>query len=61
MAEINFEPDITPEQWREYELKRAQVIVDNPGFDPEEDYISDSLKAGHLPEDVVETLKKSLS
>lgn len=37
MAELTFEPDFTPEMWREYELKRAKLIVENPGFDPEKD------------------------
>lgn len=58
MAEVEFEPQITPEEWKEYEQKRAQKIVENPGYDPEEDYISDSLKAGQLPDGVVEILKK---
>jgi hypothetical protein len=61
MAEIEFEPQFSPEEWKEYEQKRAQKILDNPGFDPEADYMSASLKAGHLPDEVVETLKKSLS
>lgn len=37
MAELDFEPDFTPEMWREYELKRAKLIVENPGFDPKKD------------------------
>lgn len=37
MAELDFEPEFTPEMWREYELKRAKLIVENPGFDPEKD------------------------
>jgi hypothetical protein len=61
MAEIEFVPQITPEEWKEYEQKRAQMIVDNPGYEPENDYMKDSLKAGELPENVMETLKKSLS
>ena len=61
MAEIEFVPTITPEEWKEYEQKRAQMIVDNPGYEPENDYMQDSLKAGELPENVMETLKKSLS
>jgi hypothetical protein len=61
MAEIEFVPQITPEEWKEYEQKRAQMIVDNPGYEPETDYMKDSLKAGELPENVMETLKKSLS
>ncbi len=40
MAEIEFVPTITPEEWREYEQKRAQMIVDNVGYDPETDYIN---------------------
>jgi hypothetical protein len=61
MAEIEFVPTITPEEWKEYEQKRAQRIVDNVGYEPETDYMKDSLKAGELPENVMETLKKSLS
>jgi hypothetical protein len=61
MAEIEFVPTITAEEWKEYEQKRAQMIVDNPGYEPENDYMKDSLKAGELPENVMETLKKSLS
>ena len=61
MAEIEFVPQITPEEWKEYEQKRAQMIVDNVGYEPETDYMKDSFKAGELPENVVEALKKSLS
>lgn len=61
MAEIEFEPQITTEMWKNYEQTRAQKIVENPGYDPEEDYISDSLKAGHLPDGVAEILKKTSS
>ena len=61
MDEIEFIPTLTPEEWNEYEQKRAKLILDNVGYDPEVDYMKDSLKAGYLPENVIDSLKKSLS
>jgi hypothetical protein len=50
MVEIEFKRQTPVEE-------QLQEIVE----DHEEDYVAASLKAGHLPDDVVETLKKSLS
>lgn len=45
----------------EVEPKSQTSDEEQPQKAVEDDYTDVSLKAGHLPDDVVETLKKSLS